>query len=1047
MENILNKLLDKKIMKCKTFSGTNDGEKVFLCYSKKRGVIVVPDFVTAVRFKKGLDALNKRCEILSSGREVGKKRDENLRQNASFISKFLNYELDYLIFLPVSMLTKFSYKKVTELLNINKNSKFKIEEIETKLVEAGYTKLPIVEAGGEFAVRGDIVDIFPTGQEEPIRIEFFDDEIEKIYHFDLISMKKTEDVDEFVISNIDLVDGENDISSLCETIIIDLPDRIENEISMLKESYKVMSNYAEEEFADFDIIKEKATMSFLLDGDGESHYDNMSFGQKNYLLDFLSLSRDLKAYLEQKMGIVIFAGDEFSKKRIGNFLAENSIPYFDYDKIGFEENKILISEKYFPHSFSFIGYGVVVIGTDDVCKTHKKVIGRREKEIFYLPKLGDYVVHKLHGIGKCVKIERMKLADFEKDYFVIEYQNGDMFYLPSEHANTLSAYVGGEETPKMNKLGGRDFFQLKERVKAKLKDFALDLVALYKERENAVGYKMNRDEFLEQKFENAFEYEETEDQMRSIQEIDGDMTSSKIMDRLVCGDVGFGKTEVAFRACFKAVYNGKQVAFLCPTTILSEQHFLNAKKRMEEFGVRIALLNRFKSVKETKEIEEKIANGQIDIVIGTQKLLAKTVNFKNLGLLVVDEEQRFGVADKEKIKDLKKNVDVLALSATPIPRTLHMSLAGIRDISIIDTPPKDRLPIQTYVAEESDELIENVAKRELSRNGKVFIIYNRVMDIYGFAERVKALLPESKVGVAHGQMTSSELKKIIDKLYRDEYNVFISTTLIENGIDLPTANSMIIINADKLGLSQMYQLRGRIGRSDKLAYCYLMYERGKALTMDAYKRLDAIKEFRQLGSGFKVAMRDLEIRGAGNIFGKEQHGHIEKVGYDMYVKLLDEVVKEIKGEKKKEKKDVKLNVSIDAYIPEGYIPTSEERIAYYVKISDVLSRDDILSVLDSLRQGFGQVPFETENLCYLAYLKNLAGEHNIESIKINRAECKIYLEKQEDIVEKSLVENLDEFGGAIKFEKLPVITFKTQGKVKNDVLKLINFFEKAKNYS
>ena len=388
MENILKNLLDKRIMKCKTFSGTNDGEKVFLCYSKKRGIIIVPDFVTAVRFKKGMDALNRRCEILSSGREIGKKKDENLRQNASFISKFLNFELDYLIFLPVSVLTKFSYKKVTELLNINKNSQFKIEDIETKLVEAGYTKLPIVESEGEFAVRGDIVDIYPMGQEEPVRIEFFDDEIERIYHFDIISMKKTREIDEFVIANIDLIDGENDVSSLCDTIIIDLPDRIEHEISMLKESYKVMSNYSEEELADFDVIKEKSTMSFLLDGEGEDHYDNMSFGQKNYLLDFLSLSKDLKAYLEQKMGIVIFAGDEFSKKRIGNFLAENSLPYFDYDKTGFEENKILISEKYFPHSFSLIGYGVVVIGTDDICKTHKKVVGRKEKELFYLPQLG-----------------------------------------------------------------------------------------------------------------------------------------------------------------------------------------------------------------------------------------------------------------------------------------------------------------------------------------------------------------------------------------------------------------------------------------------------------------------------------------------------------------------------------------------------------------------------------------------------------------------------------------------------------------------------------
>ena len=1044
MRNILKALSNKKLINYKTFSGTSDGEKVFLCYAKERAVIVVPDFVTAVRFKKGLNALEKKCEILSTGREIGKKKDENLRQNMANISRFLSGELDFLVYLPVSVLTKFSYVKITEGISIKEKDTINLVEFEKKLVEYGYEKFPMAQEGGQFAVRGDIVDIFPLGEEEPYRLELFDDEVEKIYNFDVLSMKKTKDMDKVEISNIDLVDGKNDITSLCDNIIIDSPERIENEIAMLKESYSVMSNYEESELADFDKIKEKSTMLFVIDNLGENHYDNNSIGQKNYLLDFLSLKNDLKAYLEKKMGVVIFTGDEFSKKRIGNFLAENAIPYFDYDKIGFEENKVLISEKYFPLSFSFLDYGIIVIGTDDVCKTNRKKYGRKEKEIFYLPKLGDYVVHKLHGIGKCVKIERMKLADFEKDYFVIEYSNNDMFYLPSEQANTLSAYIGSETEPKMNKLGGKDFYLLKERVKGKLKEFAIDLVALYKERENSVGYKMKRDDYLEQKFENTFPYEETPDQMRSIEEIDDDMTSQKIMDRLVCGDVGFGKTEVAFRACFKAVYNGKQVALLCPTTILSEQHYLSAKKRMEEFGVRVALLNRFKKPSEVKEIEKKIAAGEVDIVIGTQKLLAKTVNFKNLGLLVIDEEQRFGVADKEKIKDLKKNIDVLSLSATPIPRTLHMSLAGIRDISIIDTPPKDRLPIQTYVAEESDELIQNVARRELARGGKLFIVYNRVMDIYNFASRIRFLLPEAKVGVAHGQMSSNELKGIIDKLYLNEYDVFISTTLIENGIDLPAANSMVIIDADRLGLSQMYQLRGRIGRSDKLAYCYLLYQKGKALTPEAYKRLDAIKEFRQLGSGFKVAMRDLEIRGAGNIFGKEQHGHIEKVGYDMYVKLLDEVVREIKGEKKKERKDVKLSITLDAYIPEDYIPSSEERISYYVKISDITEAEDIDSILDSLRQGFGQVPIETQNLCYIAYLKNLAGAHNIESIKVNKFDCKIYLEKQEAILEEELAKHLEEFDASLKFEKLPVISFKTQGKVKNDILKLIKFFEKVK---
>lgn len=1044
MKKIVEYLEDKIILRKKTFSGVSEGEKVFLCNLKNRGIIVTSDFVSAVKLKKGLEALGKRCEIISTGREIGKKKDENLRQDIVYISSFLNEEIDFLIFLPVSVLTKFDIKKLADFKVFKIGDKFDVSLLEKDFVNLGLIKVPIANEEGQFAVRGDIVDIFQFGEEKPVRIELFGEEIEKIYTFDVFSMKKIDELLEYKIKSSDLSCGKDDITAFSDEIIIDSPEKIKKEIELLKDSYRVMTNYDENELADFDKIEEKQTLSFVLDGKGEDYYDNSSIGQKNYLLDFLSLAKDLKIHLTNSMTVVIFTGDEFSKKRIANFLTENNLSFGDYENDPLNPSKIYLSEKYFPFSFSFLDYNLIVIGSDDVCKTHKSLIAKGKKDVFYLPQLGDYVVHRLHGIGKCVKIERMKLADFEKDYFVIEYANNGIFYLPSEQADSLSAYVGSEEEPKMNKLGGHDFAILKEKVKNKLKEFAIDLIALYKERENAKGVKMKRDDYLEQKFENAFKYEETFDQQKSIEEIDGDMTSTKIMDRLVCGDVGFGKTEVAFRACFKAIYNGKQVAFLCPTTILSEQHYLSAKSRMGEFGVRIALLNRFKSSKEVREIEERIKNGEVDLVIGTQKLLAKSVHFKDLGLLVVDEEQRFGVADKEKIKDLKKNVDVLALSATPIPRTLHLSLSGIRDISIIDTPPKDRLPIQTYVAEENYEILQNVANRELARGGKVFIVYNRVQDIFGFAEKIRNLLPEAKIGVAHGQMSTKELKSVIDKLYLDEYNILISTTLIENGIDLPAANTMIIIDADRLGLGQLYQLRGRIGRSDKLAYAYLFYKPNKNLTIDAVKRLEAIKEFRQLGSGFKVAMRDLEIRGAGNIFGREQHGHIEKVGYDMYVKLLDEAVKEIKGEKVKEKRDIRLNVTLDAFIPEGYIPTSEERISYYVKISGISKREDIASITESLKQGFGDVPKETENLCFLAYLKNLAGDHNVVGIKVNQYECKIELEKREEIIEKELAENLDEAEAVLKFEKLPVIAFKTQGNVKKDILQLINFFEKAK---
>ena len=539
--------------------------------------------------------------------------------------------------------------------------------------------------------------------------------------------------------------------------------------------------------------------------------------------------------------------------------------------------------------------------------------------MFYLPKVGDYVVHETHGIGRCISLEKQNFNGNEKEYFVIEYLGGDKLYLPSEQANLISAYMGGELEPKLNKIGGEQFAKIKAKVKESVKGLAINLLEIYSKREKSKGFKYSEDDYLFQQFEEAFEHNETEDQLSAIADIKADMQGSKIMDRLICGDVGYGKTEVALRAIYKAVLSGKQVALLCPTTILSEQHYKSATERFKGFMVKTQVLNRFKTKAQQTEILKELKEGKIDVIIGTHRLLSSDVVFKDLGLLVLDEEQRFGVADKEKIKSLKNNIDVLTLSATPIPRTLNMALTGIRDISIIETPPKERIAVKTYVQEESDTLILNACKKELLRGGQVLFVYNRVQNIYEQAERIKALLPEARVGVAHGQMPERLLEETIMKLYNKEYDILVATTLIESGIDLPLANTLIVIDADRLGLSELYQLRGRIGRSDRSSYAYFTYNPSKVLTTDAYKRLQAILEFTELGSGFKIAMRDLEIRGAGDILGKEQHGHLEKVGYDLYCKLLNEAVNELKGQKVKDYKPVKIDILASASLPKNYV--------------------------------------------------------------------------------------------------------------------------------
>ena len=771
----------------------------------------------------------------------------------------------------------------------------------------------------------------------------------------------------------------------------------------------------------------------------------------NYFENYELLFEEIKYYLQFENTVLIFAGSEDLLKYLSNFLQSKGLNVNFCDEFKSEnlaKNSVNISSKNIPYGAVFVEAKFVVIGTNELRKKREKkqVVSSASKEEFTLPKAGDYVVHESFGIALCEGVEKLKFSSYEKDYIILRYDGGDKLYLPTEQIGLISAYVSTGKAPKLNKLGTKDFENTKAKVKSKLKELAFDLISLYRDREDSKGYKFEFDKKMFNEFENSFPYEETADQQTAIDEIVDDMKHGKVMDRIVCGDVGYGKTEVALRASFLAVVNSKQVCFLCPTTILSQQHFNTAKSRLEKFGARVECLNRFKTKAEQKRILQDLKDGKIDVICGTHRLLSKDVIFKDLGLLVLDEEQRFGVGDKEKIKRLKTNVDVLTLSATPIPRTLHMGLVGIRDISIISTPPRDRLPVQTTVCEYSDALLLNAINRELSRDGQVLIIYNRVETIYEFLHHVRMLVGgDIPIGVAHGQMESGELEDQIMKLYNGETKILISTTLIENGIDLPSANTLVIIDADKLGLSQLYQLKGRVGRSKNLGYAYFTYQKNKVLNEDAYKRLNAIMEFTELGSGFKIAMKDLEIRGCGNILGAEQSGHMAKVGYDMYCKILSQAVSEIRGEKQREYKDIKLDVAVNCYIPENYIESSENRFRIYNNLKQIDTTEKQKKTLLEIEDLFGKVPDEIVNLSFVALLRNIAREFDVKRISIDRERCLAEFYEREKMLDKNIASSLKELGIKVYYSDGSIVMnfMLSEYSVKKKLELVCNVFENA----
>ncbi|MCR5673062.1 MAG: transcription-repair coupling factor [Lachnospiraceae bacterium] len=748
----------------------------------------------------------------------------------------------------------------------------------------------------------------------------------------------------------------------------------------------------EEVFARFERMSGVAMSTFVLPAGLFKTTGSVTVVTKamnSYNNSFEGLVGDLKRFSKNSYRIVLLSASRTRAQRLAEDLRDNDISaFFTEDperKIAPKEVMVTYGHLRQGFEYPLIKYALISEADIFTARVRKKKIRSRFEgshiTSFTELKPGDYVVHESHGLGVYQGIEQVSVEGVTKDYMKISYRDGGNLYIPATALDTIQKYASKDSgTPKLNKLGGTEWTKTRTKVKEAVDVIAQDLVDLYAARSSKKGYEYGADTVWQTEFEELFPFEETEDQARAIEDTKRDMQSSKIMDRLICGDVGYGKTEIAIRAAFKAVQEGKQVVYLVPTTVLAQQHYTTFVQRMKDYPVRIDLLCRFKSQAEIRKSVKDLASGMVDIVIGTHRVLSNDVTFKDLGLLIIDEEQRFGVSHKEKIKKLKENVDVLTLTATPIPRTLHMSLIGIRDMSVLEEAPQDRVPIQTFVMEYNEELVREAISRELARGGQVFYVYNRVSSIADMAAFLRRILPDARISYAHGQMKEAELERIMYDFVRGDIDVLVSTTIIETGLDIPNVNTMIIHDADKMGLSQLYQLRGRVGRSNRTAYAFLMYRRNKVLHEVAEKRLQAIRDFTELGSGFKIAMQDLEIRGAGNLLGQRQSGHMNAVGYDMYCKLLNEAVKRKRGEEVAEEEPVTVDLDIDAYIPDTYISSENHKIDVYKRISCISSKEEADDMTDELTDRFGAIPPSVDNLLKVAYLRTIARQVYVTDI-------------------------------------------------------------------
>ncbi len=986
--------------------------------------------------------------------------NELLRQRVTAVSRLLGEGRAVIIttldgcmapLLPMETLKKY-------VMTIGVGSVLETEAVKIRLVQMGYERVGQVEMPGQFAIRGGIIDIYPLTEEYPVRVELWDDEVDSIRSFDAESQRSIENMDELTLypaaelnpeehdcEGVSLLDYIKEFRSLVfldegvrllergETVEKEYLQNFENRM----EKGQIQKDQKKEIFSCTEILHRLnhargAVLATLENSDRrlefKGRYSIDARSIQSYNNHFELLVKDLKRWKKEKYRVVLLCASRTRGKRLAEDLLREELNAFYSEDTGrvVQQGEILVVHGNVRRGYEYPLIRFAVISETDVFgqeqkkkKKKRKTYEGRKIASFTDLAVGDYVVHENHGLGIYRGIEKIEVDHTIKDYMKIEYSKGSYLYILATQLDAIQKYSSSEasKTPRLNTLGGLDWKKTRTKVKGAVQEVAKDLVELYAARQTEKGYVYGPDTVWQKEFEELFPYEETEDQQKAIQDTKNDMESGKIMDRLVCGDVGYGKTEVAIRAAFKAVQESRQVVYLVPTTILAQQHYNTFVQRMKEFPVRIDLLCRFRTPTQQKKTIEDLKKGLVDIVIGTHRVLSKDVQYKDLGLLIIDEEQRFGVADKEKIKKLRTNIDVLTLTATPIPRTLHMSLAGIRDMSVLEEPPMDRMPIQTYVCEYDEEMVRAAIHRELAREGQVYYVYNRVETIADTAAKIQALVPEANVAFAHGQMKEHELERIMYDFIQGEIDVLVATTIIETGMDISNVNTIIIHDADNMGLSQLYQLRGRVGRSNRTAYAFLMYRQNKMLKEVAEKRLHAIREYSDLGSGFKIAMRDMEIRGVGTLLGQRQHGHMQAVGYNLYCKMLNEAVLRLKGGKDVEEDDFETvaDIQIDAFIPDSYIKNEALKFDIYRRIAAVENKEEQEDMMEELIDRFGDPPTAVMNLLEITLLRGLAHSLYITEVKTRPDMITLTMYEKAKIRVEKIPELLEEMGGNMTF--------------------------------
>lgn len=968
--NLLKKTKESVIVLTSTLFEANKIYNSIKTYTNNCSLFPMDDFLSSVALAISPEFKMTRIDTLKKIKESKQIVITNL--------------MGYLRYLPA--------KDVKDDISINIGDEINRDELVNKLIEFGYNKESLVTSTGEFAIRGYIIDIFPFFEEHPIRIELFGNTIESLRYYNEETQLSNKSIKKISIHAIDEIktDSYNSLVDYLPSspVVFINKDQIEVSYQNLQEeifNYNTAKNQNEKYMFDMEEINPQFTLLI----DNINRMDTLQVGDiPPFNEDYQLLKKNYDKWMEEKKDVIFYLPHKREDEIVRKIIPTAKIVNKKINKGFYIDTYVIISD-----------YDIEKNVEEKINHNLKLKYGKKIKSYNDLER-GDYVVHISHGIGIYNGIVTLTKDGITKDYVQILYDGNDKIYIPVEKINTIYKYSDKDGLkPKLNKLNSTSWLKTRNYIQKKAKDISEELLRLYAERANTKGKSYQNFE-LEEIFNSQFEYEETKDQLNAIKEINNDLNSSIPMDRLLCGDVGFGKTEVANRAIYKTVLNNEQVMYLCPTTILSKQQFNVIKNRFKNEAVEIRLLNRFTTPKETLNIKEDLKNGQIDIIVGTHRLLSGDINFKSLGLLIVDEEQRFGVSHKEKIKKMKTDVNVLTLSATPIPRTLKMALSGLRDMSVIETPPINRYPVQTYVIGQNDLIIKDAIYKELSRDGQIYLLYNKVASINEMRDYIHTLVPEAKIGVAHGQMNKSELDSVMNDFINHNYDILLCTTIIESGIDIPNANTLIVIDADNFGLSQLYQIRGRVGRSNKIAYAYLFYDNRKPLNEIAVKRLQAIKEFTELGSGYKIAMRDLAIRGAGDVFGSDQAGFVDPVGISLYMKLIEDEIKKTKGEYVEEDEDDQNLIQVSTHIKDDYVSDEDIKVMIHQKINEIDSYEKLLLVKNELIDRFGKIDNDLEIYMYEEWFSNLAKMLDIE--KVNQTDRYI-----EIVLSKEQSENID----------------------------------------